>query len=149
MASKHLAVVDDGAKRQPASKEKLRIRFQGSLGELKRPIKQHGPVSVFGHRANRRTRARAEFLLALKKWERATARINGQTALTAHPASVKLMNMDRSIEFMVKAVWRQPSVLVFLLQKKTGQRPYDGIEPGDLTAMSQSWAKWYRDKSAK
>lgn len=97
----------------------------------------------------RRVSPKSEFLLALKKWERATARINGQTALIAHPSSVELMNMDGSIEFMVKAVTRQPSMLVFLLQKKTGQRPYDGIEPGDLVAMSMSWAKWYNQQASK
>ena len=126
MPIKHSAIVEDGAEREPAKKRKLSDSFDG-----------------------RRASRRAEFLLALKKWERATARINGQPALIAHPSSVELMNMDGSIEFMVKAVTRQPSVLVFLLQKKTGKRPYEGIEPGDLTAMSKSWADWYRDQTAK
>lgn len=44
---------------------------------------------------------------------------------------------------MIKALRREPSLLVFLLQEKTGVRPYKGVEPGDITAMSNCWIKWH------
>ena len=58
------------------------------------------------------------------------------------------MGYPKAERCMIESLTREPSLLVFLLQKMTGARPYEGLEAGDITGMSKRWVEWYRNRSA-
>jgi hypothetical protein len=93
-----------------------------------------------------RARHRETFISHYTQWRAATGRIRSPSELAAHLLSQKLISCEDSIDFMIEELQRAPCRLVYLLEAKTGQRPYQGIDAGDVKAMAQRWIDWYHTR---
>lgn len=91
---------------------------------------------------------RTQFDALLRDWTAATARIPSPTQWTRHESARPIIDHPRATEYLVAnmrlaAAAGRASPYVVLMQSISDAPPYEGIEPGDMKAMTRAWVAWY------
>ncbi len=85
----------------------------------------------------------------LHKWKSETVFESNLDIIISHPSYQAITQLgDRAVSLLVDELRREPSLLVYMLEDITGERPYAANIQGDIRAMSNHWVLWMEREAA-
>lgn len=95
----------------------------------------------------------ADFVTAfhdhLQKWKSETVFESNLDNIVSHPDYQAITRLGaRVVPLILNELRTEPSLLVFMLEDITGEKPYATNIQGDIRAMSDHWVLWMEREAA-